>query len=303
MSEFGQAQVRHIAIITTVWGRDYVDFYKNHVLPYTRRILPEGFFIVCATTTEYFEEIRGVVDVAFDCGSYSGESKYGFASALDRYALKTLHQHGVRRFVHQNPDAIVSKEALIRIRGSAASVMTLPGIRIWKDLFLQIYKQFDDELLDNALTVLHPITLTLARKGGYRRFSRRWPSVVYDISQTRVRCQAFHRHPLMFDIPDDYDWDSWVSDTVDFHFLGSLGHGRSQYDNLISSEQGYVLEFSGTFPIIMESFPPERVGDVDVALAEFAASGNCSDLHRWFLETEYEWRPRLKTAETRGENP
>jgi hypothetical protein len=295
--------MHHIAIITTVWGRDYVDFYKDHVLPYTRSILPEGFFIACATTTEYFEEIKGVVDIAFDCGYYNGESKYAFASTLDYHVIKVLHNYGVTRFVYQNPDAIISREAFLRIKNSTASVITLPGIRIWKDLFLLVYKDFDDELLENALTVLHPITLTLARKGGYRRFSRGWPSAIYDISQTRVRCQALHRHPLMFDIPDDYDWDSWASGTIDFHFLASLGHERSQYDNLISSEQGYALEFSGTFPIIMESFPPERVGDVDAAIAEFAASDNCSDLHRWYLETEYEWRPRLKTGKARGENP
>ena len=287
--------MRHIAIITTVWGREYVDFYKDHVLPYTRRILPEGFFIACATTKEYIDEIKGVVDIAFDCGYYNGESKYVFASTLDHHVIKVLHSYGVTRFVYQNPDAAISREAFLRIKNSTSSVMTLPGIRIWKDLFLLIYKDFDDELLENALTVLHPITLTLARKGGYRRFSRGWPSAVYDISQTRVRCKALHRHPLMFDIPADYNWDSWGSGTIDFNFLASLGHTRSQYDNLISSEQGYALEFSGTFPIIMESFPPERVGDVDAAIAEFAASDNCSDLHRWFLETEYEWRPKVRT--------
>ena len=292
-----------IAIITTVWGRDYVDFYKNHVLPYTRRILPEGFVIVCPTTTEYVEELNGLVDIVFDCGYYGGQNKYDFVWSLDKAAMRTLHEKGVRRFVYQNPDVIISKEAFVRIKESSARVMTLPGIRAWKELFLLIYKELDDELLENALTVLHPMTLSLARRGGFRRFSRGWPQIVYDITPERIRCQALHRHPLMFDIPDDYDWDSCPGGTVDFIFLETLGHPRSAFDNLTSSEQGYALEFSGTEPTIVYSHPPEKDVDIDAAIAEFAASDNCSDLHRWFLETEYEWRPRLKTGKARGENP
>ncbi|MFN7417179.1 MAG: hypothetical protein ACK5T8_04275 [Alphaproteobacteria bacterium] len=293
-----------IAIITIVWGRDYVDFYKDHVLPYTRHVLPEGFLIVCGTTTEHVDELRSVADVVFDCGFFSGGSKYDFASTLDRYVMRTLYENGARRFVYQNPDAIVSKEAFLRIKESKSSVMTLPGIRIWREFFFLIYKGFDDELLDNALTVLHPVTLSVSRRGGYRRFRYGFSSVVYDISQERVRCQALHRHPLMFDIPEDYDWDLYPSGTVDDVFLQTLGHPRSAFDNLTSSEQGYVLEFSPTSLItILGSYPPECNVDIDAAIAEFAASDNCSDLHRWFLETEYEWRPRLKTGEARGENP
>ena len=292
-----------IAIITIVWGRDYVDFYKDHVLPYTRRVLPEGFLIVCGTTTEHVDELRSVADVVFDCGLFSGPNKYAFASTLDRYVMKTLYENGARRFVYQNPDVIISKEAFLRIKDSKESVMTLPGIRIWKELFSLIYERFDDELLENALTVLHPLTLALARKGGYRRFGRGWPSVVYDISQERVRCQALHRHPLMFDIPEDYDWDLYPSGTVDDIFLETLGHPRSAFDNLISSEQGYILEFSAISATNVLTLLIERDVDIDLVLDEFAASDNCSDLHRWFLETEYEWRPRLKTGEARGENP
>jgi hypothetical protein len=294
-----------IAIITIVWGRDYVDFYKDHVLPYTRRVLPEGFLIVCGTTTEHVEELRGVADVVFDCGAYSGQGRYNFVSALDRYVMRILHENGARRFVYQNPDVVISRDAFLRIKDSASRVMTIPGIRIWKELFLLIYERFDEDLLENALTVLHPITLTLARKGGYRRFDRGWPGVVYDISQERVRCQALHRHPLMFDIPEGYDWESYPSGTVDDVFIDTLGHPRSAFDNLRSSEQGYALEFSATSrTFVLESFLLlERVGDIDAAIAEFAASDNCSDLHRWFLETEYEWRPRLKTGKARGENP
>ncbi|MCA3733150.1 MAG: hypothetical protein INF00_12385 [Phenylobacterium sp.] len=108
----------------------------------------------------------------------------------------------------------------------------------------------------------------------------------------------------MFDIPEDYDWDLYPSGTVDDVFLQTLGHPRSAFDNLTSSEQGYVLEFSPTSLItVLGSYPPECNVDIDAAIAEFAASDNCSDLHRWFLETEYEWRPRLKTGEARGENP
>ena len=285
-----------IAIITIVWGRDYVDFYKDHVLPYTRRVLPEGFLIVCGTTTDHVDELRSVADVVFDCGFFSGGDKHEFAFKLDRYVMRTLYENGARRFVYQNPDAIVSKEAFLRIKESQASVMTLPGIRIWKELFLLIYKYFDDDLLDNALTVLHPITLLMSRGGGYRRFRSGWPSIVYDISQERVRCQALHRHPLMFDIPEGYDWDSCPSGTVDDFFLESLGHPRSAFDNLSSSEQGYALEFSATsMAFSVESFPSERVVNIDAAIAEFAASANCSDLHRWFLETEYEWRPKVRT--------
>ena len=292
-----------IAIVTIVWGRDYVDFYKDHVLPYTRRVLPEGFLIVCGTTTEHVDELRSVADVVFDCGLFSGPNKYAFASTLDRYVMKTLYENGARRFVYQNPDVIISKEAFLRIKDSKESVMTLPGIRIWKELFSLIYERFDDELLENALTVLHPLTLALARKGGYRRFGRGWPSVVYDISQERVRCQALHRHPLMFDIPEDYDWDLYPSGTVDDIFLETLGHPRSAFDNLISSEQGYILEFSAISATNVLTLLIERDVDIDLVLDEFAASDNCSDLHRWFLETEYEWRPRLKTGEARGENP
>jgi hypothetical protein len=80
-----------IAIITIVWGRDYVDFYKDHVLPYTRHVLPEGFLIVCGTTTEHVDELRSVADVVFDCGFFSGGSKYDFASTLDRYVMRTLY--------------------------------------------------------------------------------------------------------------------------------------------------------------------------------------------------------------------
>ena len=286
-----------IAIITIVWGRDYVDFYKDHVLPYTRRVLPEGFLIVCGTTTEHVDELRSVADVVFDCGLFSGPNKYAFASTLDRYVMRTLYENGARRFVYQNPDAIISKEAFLRIKESKASVMTIPGIRIWKELFFLIYKGFDDELLDNALTVLHPVTRLMSRRGGYRRFRSGWPSIVYDISQERVRCQALHRHPLMFDIPDGYDWDLYPSGTVDDVFLGSLGHSRSDFDNLSSSEQGYALEFSTTsMAFDVEPFPPESNVDIDAAIAEFAASASCSDLHRWFLETEYEWRPKVRAS-------
>ncbi|MFN7417178.1 MAG: hypothetical protein ACK5T8_04270 [Alphaproteobacteria bacterium] len=285
-----------IAIITIVWGRDYVDFYKDHVLPYTRRVLPEGFLIVCGTTTEHVDELRSVADVVFDCGSYSGGDKHKFASVLDRYVMSTIYENGARRFVYQNPDAIISREAFLRIKDSKASVMTLPGIRIWKELFFLIYERFDDELLENALTVLHPLTLALARKGGYRRFGRGWPSVVYDISQERVRCQAPHRHPLMFDIPEDYDWDLYPSNTIDDVFLDTLGHPRSAFDNLISSEQGYALEFSAISATNVLTLLIERDVDIDLVLAEFAESGHCSDLHRWFLETEYEWRPKVRAS-------
>lgn len=285
-----------VAIITTVWGREYVDFYRNHVLPYTRRVLPEGFLIVCATTSEHVDELRDQVDAVFDCGTYGGQNKYDFVWALDRHAMRILHGNGVRRFVYQNPDVVISREAFLRIRETSASVLTLPGIRIWKDLFLLIYKDFDDEVLENALTVLHPITLSLARRGGYRRFSRGWPQCVYDITPERICCQALHRHPLMFDVPDGYDWDACPPGTVDFRFLGTLGHPRSRYDNLTSSDQGYVLEFSGTIPTVIHAHPPEADVDVDAAITAFAQSSACDDLHRWFLETEYEWRPRFQAG-------
>ena len=290
-----------IAIVTTVWGHDYVDFYKNHVLPYTRSVLPEGFLIVCATTSEHVSELSNVVDAVFDCGVYSGQNKYDFVWALDRHVMRILHEKGVRRFVYQNPDVIISEQAFLRMRSTPSSVMTLPGIRIWKDLFLTIYKAFDDEILENALTVLHPITLSLARRGGYRRFSRGWPQCVYDITPESIRCQALHRHPLMFDVPDGYDWDSCPAGTVDYQFLGSLGHPWSAYDNLTSSDQGYVLEFSGTVPTIIYSHPPEPDVDVDAAIAAFARSSACDDLHRWFLETEYEWRPRSTVTRAPGD--
>jgi hypothetical protein len=99
----------------------------------------------------------------------------------------------------------------------------------------------------------------------------------------------------MFDIPEGYDWDSCPGGTVDFIFLETLGHPRSAFDNLTSSEQGYALEFSGTEPLIVYSHPPEKDVDIDAAISEFAASASCSDLHRWFLETEYEWRPKVRT--------
>lgn len=281
-----------IAIITTVWGRDYVEFYKNHVLPYTRKILPEGFFIACATTKDHVEDLSGAVDIVFDCGYYNGPNKYDFVWALDRQVMRILHEKGVRRFVYQNPDIALSKEAWIRIRNTSASVITLPGIRIWKELFLEIYKEFDEELLENALTVLHPMTLALARRGGYRRFSRGWPQIVYDITPERIRCQALHRHPLMFDVPENYNWDLCPGGTVDCVFLGSLGHPPEAYDNLTSSDQGYILEFSGTIPTIVEAHPPEANVDIDAAIAAFAASNACDDIHRWFLQTEYEWRPK-----------
>jgi hypothetical protein len=253
--------------------------------------LPEGFFIASATTKEHVEELQGAVDIVFDGGNYIGQSKYDFVWSLDKQVMRILYEKGIRRFVYQNPDAVFSKEAWIRIRDTSASVITLPGIRIWKDLFLLIYKEFDEELLENALTVLHPMTLSLARRGGYRRFSRGWPQVVYDITPERIRCQALHRHPLMFDIPDNYNWDVCPGSTVDIGFLGSLGHPLEAYDNLTSSDQGYALEFSGTIPTIVEAHPPEADVDIDAAIAAFASNA-CEDLHRWFLQTEYEWRPK-----------
>ncbi|MCA6286649.1 hypothetical protein [Phenylobacterium sp.] len=278
-------------IVTTVWGREYIDFYKEHILPYTREILPPGFAIACSTTKEHVSELDGLVDIIFDCGTYSGQNKYRFASAADMAATKTLHQAGVRRFVYQNPDALISKSAFLRIVESEFKVITLPGIRIWKDLFLSIYDRFDDNILENAMTVLHPLTLFRARRGGYRKFVREWPSCVYDITPERIRCQALHRHPLMVDVPEHYDFEQPVG-TVDDRFLGSLGYPLEAYDNLTSSDQGYALEFSSLTADWARFYPPEEDVDIDAAIAAFAASNACDDIHRWFLQTEYEWRPK-----------
>ncbi|WP_296489869.1 hypothetical protein, partial [Phenylobacterium sp.] len=89
-------------------------------------------------------------------------------------------------------------------------------------------------------------------------------------------------------------WDLYPSGTVDDVFLETLGHPRSAFDNLISSEQGYILEFSAISATDVLTLPIERDVNIDLVLAEFAESGHCSDLHRWFLETEYEWRPKVR---------
>ncbi|MCA3741472.1 hypothetical protein [Phenylobacterium sp.] len=292
--------MRPVAIITTVWGRSFIDFYKNHVLPFTKSILPNEFLILVGTTTNHVEEMREITDIVFDCGIHENQSKYSLASIIDKTVMRFAYENGFRRFVIQNPDSIISESALIRIANTKCKVITLPGIRISKENLLMIYKGFDNEILENALTVLHPATLALARHGGYRRFIRGWPSVVYDIRPNRVRCQALHRHPLMFEIPEHFDWDIFIDGTLDFNFIQALGYPISAYDNLTASDQGYILEFSGADHVFLE---PEPDVDIDIAIAEFAASQYCDDLHRWYLETEYEWRPRLKTGETRGENP
>jgi hypothetical protein len=278
-------------IVTTVWGREYIDFYKDHILPYTREILPPGFVIACSTTKEHVSELDGLVDIIFDCGTYSGQNKYHFVSAADMAATKTLHQAGVRRFVYQNPDALISKSAFLRVMKSEFKVITLPGIRIWKELFILVYNRFDEDILEKAMTVLHPLTLSTARRGGYKKFIREQPSRVYDITPERIRCQALHRHPLMVDVPEHYDFDQQVG-TVDEWFLGSLGYPLEAYDNLTSSDQGYVLEFSSIPGALAHSYPAEANVDIDAAIAAFAASDACDDIHRWFLQTEYEWRPK-----------
>ena len=272
--------------MTSVWGKEYLDFYLRHVLPYTRKRLPDGVMISCGTLAEYADDLCGVADFVMSTPSLV-PCKYGMASVLDRVQMESLCARGVRRFIFQNPDAVISESALQRAATSAKPVITAPGIRIAKEEFLAIYGGFGGGLLANALTTLHPITLSLCRRGGYRRFSSGWPSAIYEVGEGAVTCRAFHRHPVMVTIPDGYDWSALPAGTVDDRFMGALEYAPEDFDNLTHSDQGWICEFSSCMKPLQSRL--EEGADIDRRAAEFAASAACDDTHREFYKHEYTW--------------
>ena len=273
-------------IVTSVWGREYLDFYLQHVLPYTRKILPDGFKISCATLAEHVDELCEVADFVMSAESHAIDM-IGLTALLDKVQVQNLYNLGARKFVFQNPDVVISQSALLRARDTDKKIITAPGIRIAKEEFLAIYGGLDDELLPNALSTLHPITLSLCRRGGYRRFSSGWPSVVYEVDADAVSCRALHRHPLMVTIPDNFDWSLVPNGTVDDRFMQSLGWDWSEYDNLTSSKQGWICEFSSARKPLQS--PLEANADINQRIAQFAASACCDDTHRKFYEQDYTW--------------
>lgn len=276
-----------------MWGEEYSSFYIEHILPKTKKFLNSRGLIVLATNSSNVTRFTELVDIVVDGGDIFGD-KYTYAQHLDKLLIEKLVSKNINKIMYQNPDAYISHSAFERVLNTTKNVITLPGIRIHKEKFLDTYKKIDDDIMINAFNCLHPITTSLAIIGGNGKFLTSWPSIIYKIYDDKITCKAYHRHPLMFVIPNNYDLTQRVG-TIDDRFIKSLGYTFDDYDNLINSDDGYVLEFSSD-KYAWNKNNLESIENAQQAIINFGNSQMCSEDHQKYYHIEYTWNKNNRTV-------
>lgn len=245
------------AILTSLWGDEYINFYFNHILPYTLKSINNDTIIVLNILTHELDKITSLINtdkIVVVSNNLPYCDKYSLASVLDKNGMRVaIKEKNITNFICQNPDVLISSSLFNKIYSSSKKVITVPSIRILKEEFLLIYKSLqaynDDEILDYAISTPHPMTKALSRKGGYRLYDSSWPSMLYEIDSqnNRIFGAGFHWHPVYFEIKDE----SYISNnnrTLDDTFLSELSYDLdNDFDFLHHSSEGFVLEFSSLY--------------------------------------------------------